>query len=96
MQKTTINVLDIIAENDWPQVISAAEKRLKIANLAHDIAKTPKNAFTSAKVRALAFNKTGNLRYRQKVITGANHDFGQQTEFLLKTIRSWMNRYHNQ
>lgn len=94
IKKIRINMLDVYAQNDWVEVLVSGPRRLASANLAGPLGPTPNDVVKSAKVRTLALNKTGNLRYRQEIITGANHEFDGQNGELVKVIRGWVSRYN--
>ena len=95
IEKIPFNVLDITAENDWPSIQKAARKRLTHASRASSLSSPPGKLPDTAKVKALILNKTGNLRYRQEIINGANHAYDGQTDELIKSIRGWMEIYRN-
>lgn len=84
--------LDVFAQKDTIDVLSAAPHRLESARFT---ATTKKASPYSAKITALAINKSGNLNYRQTTINGAYEDFSEHTDTLLKTIRGWINQYAN-
>jgi len=85
--------LDIIPQHDSKKVLNSAKKRITAANFAGKLSKNPKISHLSAKVRELAANKTGNLRYRQEIINAANFQFKKQETELFKVIRGWLSVY---
>jgi len=82
--------LDIFAQKDTIAVLNSAPLRLESARFT---ATTNKASPYSAKVTALAINKSGNLNYRQTTINGAYEDFSGHTDTLVKAIRGWINQY---
>jgi len=93
VKKISIPLFDIIPEHDADIVLNSAKKRLIAANFAGKLKTNPRMLALSSKVQTLAINKTGNLRYRQKVINGANYHFDEQEYTLIKAIRGWLGVY---
>jgi len=93
VKEITLPLLDISAEHDSRVVLDSAKKRLIAANFAGKLRNIPKKFDFSSKVQTLAINKTGNLRYRQVFINGANFKFEKQEQLLIKTIRGWLAKY---
>jgi len=93
IRELPIAYLDIYAQNDTPEVLIAAPKRLTAAKFAgQKIDKAPQLTL-SPKVQQLAKNKTGNLHFRQAKINGAQSNFSQHEDTLFKTIRGWLKNY---
>lgn len=88
-----LTMLDIFAEHDLDIVLESAAKRLVAANFAGKLKAKPRFLKLSSKVQNLAINKTGNLRYRQKVINGADYQFDEEEQQLIKAIRGWLAVY---
>jgi len=86
-------MLDIIPEHDSDPIFQSARKRLVAANFAGKLSAKPRFLELSSKVQNLAINKTGNLRYRQKIINGASFNFDKQERTLIKVIRGWLSVY---
>lgn len=93
IKNIAIPILDILPEHDSDVIHKSAEKRLYSAGFAGRLRAKPQTLALSKKVQALATNKTGNLRYRQKIINGANYQFHKQEDTLDKVIRGWMSIY---
>lgn len=93
IRQVPIAILDIFGENDEPEVIMSAKNRLIASQFAAKLKNKPKTLASSRKVQSLAINKTGNLRYRQATISGADHDFTRQNHELIKYIRGWLAIY---
>ena len=74
-------------------MLESAAKRLVAANFAGKLKAKPRFLKLSSKVQNLAINKTGNLRYRQKVINGADYQFDEEEQQLIKAIRGWLAVY---
>ena len=93
VKNIAIPLLDIYPEHDSDIILESAKKRLIAANFAGKLQTLTKPLELSAKVQKLAINKTGNLRYRQKSINGANYHFDKLEHTLFKVIRGWMAVY---
>jgi len=93
LRELPIAYLDVYAQNDSPEVLLSAPKRLTSAKFAgQKIEKSPK-IMLSPKVQELAKNKTGNLHFRQARINAAQSSFAQQQDTLFKTIRGWLKNH---
>ena len=93
IRNISLPTLDIIPQHDSKKVLNSAKKRLTAANFAGKLSKKTNISHLSAKVRELATNKTGNLRYRQEIINAANFQFEKQETELFKVIRGWLSVY---
>lgn len=93
VKQITIPMLDIYPEHDSGTFQKSAKKRLIASNFAGKLKSKPRFLDLSKKVQKLAINKTGNLRYRQKVIIGANYHFDKLKPRLIKAIRGWLSVY---
>lgn len=93
VKNISINTLDIYPEHDSNMVLQSAQKRLIATNFAGKLNGQSPTLNLSPKVKKLAINKTGNLRYRQKIINGANYPFDNQEDTLIKIIRGWLAIY---
>jgi len=93
IRQIPIAILDIFGENDIPEVLMSAKKRLIASQFSAKLKHRPTTLPSSRKVQKLAINKTGNLRYRQAVIAGADHQFTRQDRELVKYIRGWLGIY---
>ena len=90
MKNIAAPMLDIFAEKDQPNVLKSAKKRNIAARFAAKLRSSPQNLYSSRKVQELALNKSGNLRFRQIIIPGANGLFTAQKKQLVKAIRGWL------
>lgn len=93
VKNISLPLLDIIPEYDNDIILLSAKRRLIAAGFAAKMNTRPRQVKLSPKVQKLAINKTGNLRYRQKVINGANAYFNHFEFTLFKTIRGWLGVY---
>ena len=93
LRKVAFPLLDIYPEHDSDIVLNSAKKRLIETGFAAKLKTRPRSIDLSAKVQNLAINKTGNLRYRQKVINGANYQFDALEPTVYKVIRGWLGLY---
>jgi len=87
-----ISILDIFGQNDLPWVLTSANERLQSARQSGKLG-NPVFSDRTTKVQQLALNKTGNMRFRQIKILGANHGFLNQTATLIKHIRGWLTKH---
>jgi len=87
-----ISILDIFGQNDLPWVLNSANERLQSARQSGKLGKAIFSDST-IKVQQLSLNKTGNMRFRQIKILGANHNFSNHTEALIKHIRGWLKKH---
>ncbi len=86
-----ISILDIFGQNDRPWVLNSANERLQSARQSGKLGSSVLSDRT-IKVQQLSLNKTGNRRFRQIKILGADHDFLNQTTILIKHIRGWLKK----
>jgi len=93
IEKIDINILDIYAENDWKSVIESSQRRATAAKLAATLMRRQPPIPFSTKAQEITIQKIGNLRYRQKMINGTNHQFIAQQDYLVKYIRGWLANY---
>ncbi len=96
MKSIAIPMLDIFAEKDHKYVLESATARVVAARFAAKLKSDPQNLTSSHKVQQLIINKTGNLRFRQIVIPGANALFTAQSDTLIKAIRGWLQVHSSQ
>jgi len=96
MKSIATPMLDIYAEKDHQNVLESATARNVAARFAAKLKSDPQNLTSSNKVQQLILNKTGNLRYRQIVIPGANALFTAQSDALIKAIRGWLQVHSSQ
>jgi len=89
----SLPVLDVFPEHDDDGILQSAKKRLSAAGFSAKRNTRPRKVRLSSKVQKLAINKTGNLRYRQKMINGANYRFYKLESTLFKAIRGWLGVY---
>ncbi len=93
VKRIPVPLLDIYPEHDSGLILASAKKRLASAGFSAKMRPMPRQVTLSAKVQKLAINKTGNLRYRQKVINGATYRFNKLEQTLFKAIRGWLGAY---
>ena len=93
VKSISLPMLDIYPEHDSEIILKSAKKRLISAGFSAKMQARPRKLELSPKVQKLAINKTGNLRYRQKVINGANYHFDKLEPTLIKVIRGWLGVY---
>jgi len=96
MKSIATPMLDIFAEKDHQHVLQSATARNVAARFAAKLKSEPQNLTSSHKVQQLILNKTGNLRYRQIVIPGADTLFTAQSDVLIKAIRGWLQVHSRQ
>ncbi len=89
-----IPLLDIHGRLSNSLAAAAANQRANSAHLAGINKQQTKQTLTS-KVAELAFNKTGNLGYRQITLSNSDYDLQTPTSEAVKKIRTWLSIHSN-
>ncbi len=93
LERLPLPMLDLYAEYDLPEVLDSVAARREAARRAATLAKNDIRLQKSRKVQELAKNVTGNLRYRQTMISATDHFFSTKGLYLVTRVKSWLKNY---